>query len=300
MKRLFTLVLFAVAFSPSIFAQQFGHLTIFSEDGDKFFLVLNGEKINEFAQTNLRVEELTQPYYNAKIIFEDESKTPISKNYLEIADIDGIFSDVTYKIKRDKNNSTRMKLNFFSMAPVVESYIPPRNVVVMQYGNPVPVSQTISHTTTTVQSDNVNAGINVNGMGVNISVNAPGFGSTVTETTTVSTSTSGTTQHQAPLTGCQSGRPMQSQNFATAVQAIKNQKFSDTQFNAAKQVVKSNCMSASQIAEVCKVFSFEDSKLAFAKYAYDFCIDTPNYFKVIEVFTFSSSVDELNEFIDNK
>ena len=53
--------------------QQIGHLTIFSEDGDKFFVMLNGEKQNTMAQSNLRIEDLPQPYYSAKIIFEDGS-----------------------------------------------------------------------------------------------------------------------------------------------------------------------------------------------------------------------------------
>jgi hypothetical protein len=45
------------------------NLTIFSEDGNKFFLILNGERQNLEAQTNIRVEDLTQAYYNAKIHF---------------------------------------------------------------------------------------------------------------------------------------------------------------------------------------------------------------------------------------
>ena len=80
-----------------------GHLTIFSEDGDKFSLILNGELVNDVPQTNLRVEDLNQPYYNAKIKFEDSSLLDISKNNLMIANVDGTFSDVTFKIRRDKN-----------------------------------------------------------------------------------------------------------------------------------------------------------------------------------------------------
>lgn len=38
--------------------QPVGHLTIFSEDGDRFQLILNGELINDVPQTNLRVEDL--------------------------------------------------------------------------------------------------------------------------------------------------------------------------------------------------------------------------------------------------
>ena len=69
-----------------------GHLTIFSEDGDKFTLILNGEVINDVPQTNLRVEDLNQPYYNAKIKFEDNTLADITKNNLMLTDVDGIFA----------------------------------------------------------------------------------------------------------------------------------------------------------------------------------------------------------------
>ena len=45
------------------------------------------------------------------------------------------------------------------------------------------------------------------------------------------------------------------------------------------------------------MFSFEDSKLDFAKYAYERTYDIDNYYKVNDAFTFESSVDELNEYI---
>ena len=106
----FLLLLFAVAVKAQ--PVPVGHLTIFSEDGDKFFLILNGEKQNNVAQTNLRVEDLVQDYYNAKIIFEDQALGEISKNYLAITDASGIRMDVTYKIKKNKNNG-KMTLNYF-------------------------------------------------------------------------------------------------------------------------------------------------------------------------------------------
>src|SRR5688572_10064598 len=93
--------------------QPIGHLTIFSEDGDKFTLYLNGEQFNTEPQVNIRIEDLNQPYYNAKIVFEDGTKEGISKNRLPITDPDGTYMDVTYKLKRDKNNVSKLKLNFF-------------------------------------------------------------------------------------------------------------------------------------------------------------------------------------------
>ena len=125
MKQRFTLTAFVLLLSTLSFGQiqPFGHLTIFSEDGDKFFLILNGERINDVAQTNLRVEELIQPYYNAKIIFEDKTRQEISKNFLQIADVDGAFMDVTYKIRRDKNKPSKMKLNFFRAYLLLQSIL---------------------------------------------------------------------------------------------------------------------------------------------------------------------------------
>ncbi|MBK8658244.1 MAG: hypothetical protein IPN22_05070 [Bacteroidetes bacterium] len=77
----FALLLFTVTAIAQ--PQPVGHLTIFSEDGDKFFLILNGERQNNVAQTNLRVEDLPQPYYSAKIIFEDKSLADISKKHTD-------------------------------------------------------------------------------------------------------------------------------------------------------------------------------------------------------------------------
>src|SRR5688500_5223367 len=89
-------------FSLSLAAQPIGHLTVFSDDGDKFFLILNGERQNVEAQTNIRVEELQNPQYSAKVIFEDKTLGELSKN-LFVADASSTMMDVTYRIKRDKN-----------------------------------------------------------------------------------------------------------------------------------------------------------------------------------------------------
>jgi hypothetical protein len=289
-----------------VFAQHqpFGHLTIFSEDGDKFFLILNGEKINDVAQANLRVEELTQPHYTAKIIFEDNTKAEITKNFLQIADVDGLFMDVTYKVKRDKNNSSKMKLNFFSMVPVVQGFVAPANVFVTRIGAPAsghvvhqPAGTVTQTTTTTTNGVGINAGVHVGGVGVNVSVNAPTIGMSVTETTTVSSTHSGTTNS---YDGCFNGRPMNNTNFTSALQTVKSQNFDDTKLNTAKQIASSNCLRADQIAQLCQSFGFEESKLEFAKFAYNACVEPNNYFKVNNVFTFSSSADELTKYVQQQ
>jgi hypothetical protein len=311
MKIKFTLLftLLTIAYS---FAQMgsVGHLTIFSDSGDKFFLILNGEQQNDVAQTNLRVEDLNQPYYNAKIIFEDKSINEISKNNLMITDVDGVYSDVTYRIKRDKNVKSKAKLNYFSAIPVEPGFVPPSNVHVVHYGQPRPVvvqqvggvRQTT--TTTTTQSDGVNVGIGVNAGGVNmgISIN-DSMGGNVTQTTTTTTTHSGTNVghvEEVEVRGCGRRSCMTPGNFNAAMATIEQQSFEDTRLKTAKQVITANCLNVDQIIQIANTFSFEDNKLNFAKYAYDFCTEPRNYFKLNGIFSFSSNVDELSDYVQSK
>lgn len=294
--------------------QPFGHLTIFSEDGDKFYLILNGERINDEPQTNIRVEELVQPYYNAKIIFEDKMRQEISKNFLQITDVDEVFMDVTYKIKRDKNKPSKMKLNFFSMTPIPERYVAPSNMYVRRWGQPAPPQQVIVQqtapvgvvqqtTTTTTSVGGMNAGVGVGGVGVNISINDPIFSgsTTITETTTVTTGGGAVVGYQEPIQeGCYGARPMNNGNFSSALQTIKNQGFDESRLKTAKQIAQNNCLNTNQIVEICKIFGFEETRLDFAKFAFDACVEPQNYFKVNNVFSFSSSADELNDFISRR
>ena len=290
--------------------QPVGHLTIFSEDGDKFFLILNGEKQNTAAQTNLRVEDLTQQYYSAKIIFEDKTLAEISKNYLQIADVNGTMSDVTYKIKRDKNNG-KMTLKYYSMTPVVQGYVAPSNVYVMHYGAPSqttvvtqPTGTTTQTTTTTTTNGGVGAHVDVGGINMNVTVTDPTMTGTVTQTTTTQTTTTtnntNTTTTQPATVGCINAWAMSSSDFNSALSTIKNQSFSDSQLKTAKQIASNNCLNTSQIVQICQIFSFEESKLDFAKFAYDHCTEPKNYFKVNNVFSFSSSSDELNDYVQGR
>ncbi|WP_295335304.1 DUF4476 domain-containing protein [Flavobacterium sp.] len=303
-------------FTSLSFAQlgPVGHLTIFSEDGDRFTLILNGEVINDVPQTNLRVEDLNQPYYNAKIRFEDKTLMDITKNNLMLTDVDGIFSDVTYKIKRDKNNKTKMKLNYFSSIPVRPDFIPPSNVHVIHYGQPRPavvvpvqqpvvgVTQTTTTTTTQAGGAAMGVGVSVGGVNMGITINDSMGGGAVTQTTTTTTTVGGghVADHIEPVRGCNGRSCMTAGNFNAALATIKKQSFEDTRLKTAKQVITANCLNVDQIMQIANTFNFEDNKLEFAKYAYDYCIEPRNYFKLNGIFSFSSNVDELSDYVQSR
>ncbi len=289
--------------------QPVGHLTVFSDEGDRFFLVLNGERQNDKGQTNMRVEDLNQPQYSAKIIFEDQTLGEISKT-LWLTDGNGALMDVTYKIKRDKNGKPKLGALPFSAVPVRQGFVAPSNVYVVHYGVPVTTTMVVQPTTTVTQTtttqttgETVGANVNVGGVNMNVTINDPLLNTnvTTTHTTTTTTTNQNTVVKEQPVpVGCNGTYPMNSSDFSSALSTVKNQGFDETRLKTAKQIAGGNCLSANQIAEICKVFGFEETKLDFAKFAFDHCTEPKNYFKINNVFGFSSSVDDLTDYISEK
>lgn len=291
--------------------QPTANLTVFSEDGYKFFLILNGERQNEVAQTNIRIEELPQPYYNCKIIFDDKTQKEITKNMLMLVDANNIPQDVTYKIKKDKKGVP--VLRYFSFMPAQQNMVRPGNCTVYRFGNPRQIiagPEYVEHTTTITQNgNNGNGGLsiqmNTQGADVRVNMDDPQNGRQTTRTTTT-TKTTKTTHYQVedpydpPARGCRNAYPMANHDFDAAQKTIQNEGFDETRTDLCRQIASSNCLSANQVAGLCKLLSFEESKLEFAKYAYEHCTDPGNYFKVSNIFSFSSSKTELNNFISGR
>ncbi len=169
---------------------------------------------------------------------------------------------------------------------------------------------------------NVSMGINVDGVNMGISINATEMDGNMdmnvdveeTHQTTVTTTTTTTTTQQepapkpaprpaakpasapsAPATpapaqpAARCASSMAPASFSKAKDNISSNSFEDSKMTVAKQVTKANCMTAAQIAEVMGLFSFEDSKLQFAKYAFDFCFNQGDYYEVNAAFTFFSN-----------
>ncbi len=81
---------------------------------------------------------------------------------------------------------------------------------------------------------------------------------------------------------------------------LKKEVFDSGLLSTAKSFAKNSRLSAAQIAGIADEFTFDDDRLEWAKYAYDYCFDTNNYYKLDKTFTFYSNRDELKEYIANK
>ena len=91
------------------------------------------------------------------------------------------------------------------------------------------------------------------------------------------------------------------QDMAEITQLVKAATFKDSMEKQAKMMIKSKqCFRADQIVEILNALTYDDSKLAVAKYAFDYCIDTQNYYRVVNAFTFKSYQDDLTRFISER
>ncbi len=339
------------------------NLVVFSENGEKFFLIINGVKQNIEAETNVKVTDLIQPNYKAKIVFEDKAKGVVDQNIYfmqggepvknhEFVFSVGIKKKGIYKARpvsavaigpQTKSDPEQTVVHYATSEPtqsnnnVISDGGSANTVHVADDGTVVNHDQTITQTKTQTNStngENVNVGVNVNGMGVNINVNdnmgagngnvsttttqtvtstKTSGGSTVTKSSTTTSSNGGTTKtatentttkKQVYTDGYEAGKAtpsgctaMGTTDFDGAKQSIDGKGFDDSKLKVAKQVIDNNCMTSEQVKEIMALFSFEQSKLDFAKYAYGRTTDKNNYYKINDSFTFESSITELDNYI---
>ena len=295
------LLLLTLLFTATITSAQtyFNNIEIYSDNGERFTVFLNNVQQHEFAENNVAITGLAAPAYGLKIVFEN----PNSKNIDKTLYLPEGQNSLTYKIIEKKG---KKKLRIVSMVDHLSEIIPTQTRRVVVY-NPNPVfSQTTTTTTTTSgvgNPDNVSVGISVGGVNMDVNVNT-GNNGVYTETTTTTTTTTvggGIDDHyimegyNGPY-GCP--WPMSEADFRQALHTIKSKTWDDTRLSIAKQVVAANCLFADQVRDIVNLFDWEDKKLEFAKFAYDYTYDTGNYFKVAQAFEWEDSIEELNEYIN--
>jgi len=92
---------------------------------------------------------------------------------------------------------------------------------------------------------------------------------------------------------------MNPKDYDDAYRMISGQNYDNTKLTMAKQVIASNPMTASQILGICKLFSFENNKLEFAKHAYSHCTERNKYYLINEAFSYEASKQELIDYINS-
>ena len=315
-------------FATEFINAQNSSLTVFAQNGEKFFVILDGVRQNDFPNTNVKITDLDRPNYRVKIIFDNAKLEDIDKNVF-LQDVDGNAVDVVYNIRPNRKGVLDMRISSFNEAQ--STPVAKEENVVKYHTQENPIQEqptkttTVTTTTTTGGRENVNMNVGVSGTGVNATVtdengetinvnmnigdmlgtgmDMQGTTTTtkqVTTTSSSSTNVSGANTAAAPVKekGCVNA--MSSGDFSAAKSSVNKQSFSDSKMKTAKQFTRANCLSVNQIKEIMNLFSFDDDKLDYAKFAYEYCVDKNRYFMLAEEFSFSSSSDSLNDFLDSK
>ena len=223
-------------------------LSIFSDNGERFFLILNGIKQNSYAQSRIRIEDLPNVVNDIQIIFDDNRTPAISKTVTFMDPIEGKAVNLAMKVVRDRSGYAR--LAFHRMNTLERDYRGEQGEYIMHYGR-----------------DNY---------GGPRQTNVPPPPPQVPA---------------APL-------PMDNQSFAQAKQAIKGSAWDETRLSTAKTIFTTNYLTVDQVIEVCKIFSWEDSKLDFAKFAFKRTVDNNAYYRVNSIFTWDSNKTALNDYVN--
>jgi hypothetical protein len=355
MKKMILFISMISAFALQGVFAQYSQLTVFHQNGERFWVIINGVKQNAQPQANVFISELKDDFVRVKIIFEDEKVKDIDRN-IQLKDVDGNFTHSKYIIKPEKKK-TAMRFHSYEVIvpPAAQVEVPVTKTVETPVTKPVeaPVetkpttttTTTTTHTTTVKPTETISVGAYVTDpetgkpIGMDVSITVPvteegevGFQTTTKtpdgqfSTQTQTTTTQTTVTHQQHTTKPQitedpvktpaekpnvyqmpgyNGKigcpwPMAAQDFASAKGSVSSKSFEDSKLTVAKQIASANCLLCDQVKEIMGLFSFEDTKLEFAKFAYDYVYDLNNYYKLNDVFTFSSSIEELDEYVRTK
>ena len=319
-------ILSGLLFLSLVTFSQKVNLVVFSEDGYKFYAFVNGIKQNDVAESNVKITGVT-PNISLRVEFEDKALPQLKQNMA----LEPGFEH-TAKITRDMKK--QLKLRYFGQVALNETssnnvptvaYHTAENNTTGNYNTATSDNGSASYTTTSTTTQ-INTASNPNGAAVNINVdgmsmnmNISGMdmnsGTTTSSSSTTVTSSSSSSssspknhnQQQQSTVGESQNVSVGSTSCKTAMtpagfdkmkESVEAKPFSETKMSTAKIATKNNCISVSQIKEICKLFSMDDDKLTYAKFAYDYCVDKGNYYLVSDVFSFSTTTDELNKFIE--
>jgi hypothetical protein len=276
-------IIIAFLFIAKTSTAQSSNLIFFTESGERFSVIINGVLRNAKPETNVRVTDLFAPTYKVKIIFQDTAIPQLDKTITFGKDL-----EITYCIKKNSNNVYVLRFqNQVHISNMSSPQPGPSNPPPPSGGS---ASVAVNQNTTTITTVN--------------NVNAPGGVVTINVT-------NDTGNHQTPETGENTilpgyhghigcPYPITDLDFENVKKTIAEKSFEDSKLQIAKQVTSSNCLFSEEVRQIMELFSFEKTRLDYAKYAYKFTYDPGNYYKVNSAFSFEFSVNELNEFIDSR
>jgi len=176
-KCLLLLLVVAVAYVTN--AQN--RLVVFSDDGEKFLLFMNGEQQNQMPEVNVKSKDLNSDSYRVKIAFNNKSLPELNKSitFLEPN------KEMTVSIVKNKKGEYVLRLISeapYTALPASETQTSVKEVVYETPETTPPTTQTVTQVTTTdINTQTTTSGGNTQTVGATLNVNYNGVSMQVTD-----------------------------------------------------------------------------------------------------------------------
>jgi hypothetical protein len=295
-------------------AQINNNLVIFCNDGEKFTLILNGQKYNEIPATSVKVTGLNFKQYQTKVIFENNKLKDLNttitfygtgleclfglsrKNKKEYQiDKDGNCIKIDPEPVSDKtsdtnidNTNTNINTNTNTNTDNTTTYTTSPN------------TSTNNSNNIAIKAGNLNIGLNDKGgikVGTkdgDINLNSKDKSGNIV----IDDGKDGIIINKVAKIGCAS--PMSSTEFEVIKKNISSQSSDTNKVMVANALLDNNCFMTSQVKEIMQQFPDDKSKLEFAKNAYPHTNDLGNYYQLKSTFKEEENKKELQKFISSQ
>jgi hypothetical protein len=289
---LFTLLVTVISMSG--YAQNnSSSLYVYTLQGDAFYLLINGVQQNYMAQNIVQISGLTAYDYQVQIVFKDRNLGALPAQKIHVVDAGYQYGQSVYRLGLDYMGYYQLQLEHFFPGFVLiptnrnQQVIPYHTVVQNQvpvYQQPPIIIDFHAFCTPTQH---------VCGMPT-----TPPPAPTPVPAPTPTPPPSPMPNYNGAV-GC-SAWPMSDEDFNRALSSIQSKSFDNTKLVVAKQIASANCLKVSQVKQIAKLFSFDNGKLDFAKFAYDHTYDISNYYLVNDVFSFDNNAKELSNYVTGR
>ena len=286
----FSLLLFMGIISSTVLA-QYGTLTVGSSSNQKFWLFIDDVLQNEYATNLIRIQGLQYNYYKIRVEMDNYSNNCVGQTVL----ISNIANNNNYVVNGSGNSfifeKTKMSLNPFFVQNIIlpdYSYYFAYNQFLYPGFNPNSNYGQGNQHKGNAYKRYLN---NYQGYG-NQSYGNQGYGNMQRHGNLPPSVSSPEYSAPTPV------RCMPPNDFNRAFTTIQKESLENSKLDVAKQITANNWLCVSQIMQICKLFSFENTKLDFAKFALRYCADKNNYYQVNDVFSFIASKNELREYMN--
>lgn len=316
MKSLILLTLFSL--SLITFAQT-GNISVYSDKGLKFTVVLNGIDQNDQPATHVKVTDVPEGSYRIKVRFENTKLGQASRGmfvepgreykmavmHKSVATVDHHFDGVHNQMVKTLGNDPNAKANNWD---VMENYVI-RFVSEATANSNASSNEQVGPFKARTKFSNPANEISEGGVG--------GFGTTssktvkptevvgasvavqpaTTETKAVETSSKSATT-SSYSSACNAA--MDENTYSATKSGVSAQTSPELKAQVGKQIINAVCMSVEQISGVAALIPGDAAKLDFVQYGFDYCFDPQNYATLASLFESPESVEAFNMFLASK